>query len=132
MPQPRSLATWSGVDALIRARLDSEVAMVRQGGGIHRGRGGKRLRPALVLLASAACDYRGEARLELAAVVEFIHTATLLHDDVVDDSQCGAAASTANAAFGNAAAVLVGDFPLFTRFPDDGRAGQHARDAGAR
>ena len=77
--------------------------------------GGKRLRPALLLLAAGAAGYpRRQARLELAAVVEFIHTATLLHDDVVDDSQLRRGRSTANAAFGNAASVLVGDF-LYSR-----------------
>jgi octaprenyl-diphosphate synthase len=78
------------------------------------GSGGKRLRPALVLLASGAAGYRGEAQLQLAAVVEFIHTATLLHDDVVDVSQLRRGQRTANAAFGNAASVLVGDF-LYSR-----------------
>ncbi len=102
------------VDALIRARLASEVPMVARVAEYIVAGGGKRLRPALVLLASAACDYRGEARLELAAVVEFIHTATLLHDDVVDDSPMRRGRQTANAAFGNAAAVLVGDF-LYSR-----------------
>ena len=76
--------------------------------------GGKRLRPALLLLACGALGYRGEARLALAAVIEFIHTATLLHDDVVDESELRRGARTANAAFGNAAAVLVGDF-LYSR-----------------
>jgi octaprenyl-diphosphate synthase len=76
--------------------------------------GGKRLRPALLLLASSAAGYRGEARFQLAAVVEFIHTATLLHDDVVDESDLRRGHPTANAAFGNAAAVLVGDF-LYSR-----------------
>jgi octaprenyl-diphosphate synthase len=76
--------------------------------------GGKRLRPALLLLACGATGFRGEARLQLAAVIEFIHTATLLHDDVVDESPLRRGRSTANAAFGNAAAVLVGDF-LYSR-----------------
>jgi octaprenyl-diphosphate synthase len=76
--------------------------------------GGKRLRPALLLLACGALGYRGEPRFALAAVVEFIHTATLLHDDVVDESQLRRGMRTANAAFGNAAAVLVGDF-LYSR-----------------
>jgi octaprenyl-diphosphate synthase len=76
--------------------------------------GGKRLRPALLLLSCGAVGYRGEARLALAAVVEFIHTATLLHDDVVDESKLRRGHETANAAFGNAASVLVGDF-LYSR-----------------
>src|SRR5207244_4923039 len=74
------------VDALIRRRLESDVALVRQVAEYIVTSGGKRLRPALLLLACGAAGYRGEARLQLAAVVEFIHTATLLHDDVVDAS----------------------------------------------
>jgi len=102
------------VDALIRLRLDSDVALVRQVAEYIVAAGGKRLRPALLLLAAGACGYRGESRLPLAAVIEFIHTATLLHDDVVDESQLRRGRRTANAAFGNAAAVLVGDF-LYSR-----------------
>jgi octaprenyl-diphosphate synthase len=102
------------VDALIRQRLDSDVALVRQVAEYIVAAGGKRLRPALLLLAAGACGYRGEARLPLAAVIEFIHTATLLHDDVVDESQLRRGRRTANAAFGNAASVLVGDF-LYSR-----------------
>ena len=102
------------VDALIRERLDSDVALVRQVAQYIVAAGGKRLRPALLLLVSGACGYRGEARFTLAAVIEFIHTATLLHDDVVDESQLRRGRQTANAAFGNAAAVLVGDF-LYSR-----------------
>ena len=102
------------VDALLRERLDSDVALVREVAQYIVAAGGKRLRPALLLLACGACGYRGEARLPLAAVIEFIHTATLLHDDVVDESQLRRGRRTANAAFGNAAAVLVGDF-LYSR-----------------
>ena len=102
------------VDALIRTRLDSDVALVRQVAQYLVSAGGKRLRPALHLLASGALGYRGENRYELAAVIEFIHTATLLHDDVVDASDLRRGRQTANAAFGNAAAVLVGDF-LYSR-----------------
>ena len=102
------------VDALIRLRLDSDVALVRQVAEYIVAAGGKRLRPALLLLAAGACGHRGESRLPLAAVIEFIHTATLLHDDVVDESQLRRGRRTANAAFGNAAAVLVGDF-LYSR-----------------
>src|SRR5688572_33201510 len=108
------------VDALIRRRLDSDVALVRQVAEYIVGAGGKRLRPALLLLACGAAGYRekpgGQTRLQLAAVVEFIHTATLLHDDVVDESQLRRGLSTANAAFGNAAAVLVGDFLYLPAF----------------
>jgi octaprenyl-diphosphate synthase len=102
------------VDALIRERLDSDVVLVRQVAEYIVAGGGKRLRPALLLLTAGAVGFRGAARLELAAVVEFIHTATLLHDDVVDESQLRRGRSTANAAFGNAASVLVGDF-LYSR-----------------
>ena len=107
------------VDAVIRARLGSDVALVRQVAEYIVAGGGKRLRPALVLLSAGACGYPGgagrrAATCELAAVVEFIHTATLLHDDVVDESELRRGRSTANAEFGNAASVLVGDF-LYSR-----------------
>ncbi len=102
------------VDAVIRARLHSEVALIRQVAEYIVGSGGKRMRPALVLLAAGACGYRGSHHHELAAVVEFIHTATLLHDDVVDESDLRRGRRTANALFGNAASVLVGDF-LYSR-----------------
>jgi octaprenyl-diphosphate synthase len=106
------------VDALIRQRLASDVPLVSQVAEYIVASGGKRLRPALVLLACGATGFReksgGETRLQLAAVIEFIHTATLLHDDVVDESPLRRGRSTANAAFGNAAAVLVGDF-LYSR-----------------
>lgn len=102
------------VDAVIRARLHSEVPLVRQVAEYIIGGGGKRMRPALLLLASGAVSYRGTWQHELAAVVEFIHTATLLHDDVVDESALRRGRETANAQFGNAASVLVGDF-LYSR-----------------
>ena len=102
------------VDRLIRTRLDSDVALIRQVAEYIVSGGGKRVRPALVLLCAGAAGYRGEAHIELAATVEFIHTATLLHDDVVDESQMRRGRNTANAAFGNAASVLVGDF-LYSR-----------------
>src|SRR6266516_1086180 len=102
------------VDAMIRRRLESDVVLVRQIAEYIIAGGGKRLRPALVFLAAGATGYRGEHHVELAAVVEFIHTATLLHDDVVDESELRRGRKTANAEFGNAASVLVGDF-LYSR-----------------
>jgi octaprenyl-diphosphate synthase len=102
------------VDAVIRQRLHSEVVLVRQVAEYIIQSGGKRLRPALVLLSAGAMGYRGENHRVLAAVVEFIHTATLLHDDVVDESALRRGRDTANAMFGNAASVLVGDF-LYSR-----------------
>ncbi|MEK7737872.1 MAG: polyprenyl synthetase family protein, partial [Pseudomonadota bacterium] len=102
------------VDAVVRTRLHSEVALVRQVAEYIISGGGKRLRPALVLLSAGALGYRGTHHHELAAVVEFIHTATLLHDDVVDESELRRGRETANALFGNAASVLVGDF-LYSR-----------------
>ena len=98
------------VDLVIRQRLHSDVALIRQVADYIIGGGGKRLRPALLILSAQACGYRGTAHHELAAVVEFIHTATLLHDDVVDESGLRRGQATANSLFGNAAAVLVGDF----------------------
>lgn len=102
------------VDEVIRARLHSEVALVSQVSEYIIASGGKRLRPALVLLSAGALGYQGEQHYDLAAVVEFIHTATLLHDDVVDESNLRRGRETANALFGNAASVLVGDF-LYSR-----------------
>ncbi|MEO8628181.1 MAG: octaprenyl diphosphate synthase [Betaproteobacteria bacterium] len=102
------------VDEVIRRRLHSDVALIRQVSEHIIGGGGKRLRPALVILASGACGYSGAAHYQLAAVIEFIHTATLLHDDVVDDSKLRRGHATANALFGNSASVLVGDF-LYSR-----------------
>jgi octaprenyl-diphosphate synthase len=102
------------VDRVLRASLDSDVALIRQVAAYIIGSGGKRLRPALVVLAARACGYRGQAHYTLAAVVEMIHTATLLHDDVVDESRLRRGVATANATFGNAASVLVGDF-LYSR-----------------
>jgi octaprenyl-diphosphate synthase len=103
-------ADMRAVDGVIRARLDSEVLLIRQVAEYIVGGGGKRLRPLLLLLSAGAFGYQGPQRHELAAVVEFIHTATLLHDDVVDESDLRRGRSTANALFGNSAAVLVGDF----------------------
>jgi octaprenyl-diphosphate synthase len=102
------------VDEVVRRRLDSEVVLIRTIGHYIVGSGGKRLRPALVLLAANAFPSPSPAKHELAAVIEFIHTATLLHDDVVDESSLRRGRKTANAEFGNAASVLVGDF-LYSR-----------------
>jgi len=102
------------VDAVIRARLRSDVALIDQIAHYIVGAGGKRIRPRLVLLFAGALGFAGPERHELAAIVEFIHTATLLHDDVVDESSLRRGRQTANALFGNAASVLVGDF-LYSR-----------------
>jgi octaprenyl-diphosphate synthase len=104
----------AAVDQVIRTRLHSEVALVSQVGEYIISGGGKRLRPTLVILSAQAFDYIGILHFDLAAVVEFIHTATLLHDDVVDESELRRGRETANAMFGNAASVLVGDF-LYSR-----------------
>ncbi|MDZ4200541.1 MAG: octaprenyl diphosphate synthase [Gallionella sp.] len=111
----RLLATdMAAVDAVIRTRLHSEVVLINQIGEYIVNSGGKRLRPSLVVLSAEAFGYRGEYHHHLAAVVEFIHTATLLHDDVVDESELRRGRETANELFGNAASVLVGDF-LYSR-----------------
>ncbi|OIP16815.1 MAG: octaprenyl diphosphate synthase [Betaproteobacteria bacterium CG2_30_59_46] len=102
------------VDEVIRKRLYSEVVLIRRISEYIINSGGKRLRPALVLLSAGAFGYSGGYHHVLAAVVEFIHTATLLHDDVVDESNLRRGNATANALFGNAASVLVGDF-LYSR-----------------
>ncbi len=102
------------VDNVIAKRLASEVPLVGQVSRYIISAGGKRLRPALLLLICGALGYSGEQRHNLAAVVEFIHTATLLHDDVVDDSELRRGLATANESFGNPASVLVGDF-LYSR-----------------
>ncbi|MBP6019527.1 MAG: octaprenyl diphosphate synthase [Burkholderiaceae bacterium] len=102
------------VDAVIRERLDSDVVLIRTIGDYIVGAGGKRMRPAMVLMVAKALGYQGHHHHLLAAVVEFIHTSTLLHDDVVDESDMRRGRSTANAVFGNAASVLVGDY-LYSR-----------------
>jgi octaprenyl-diphosphate synthase len=104
----------AAVDALIRTRLASDVVLINQVAEYIVTAGGKRLRPMLLLLAARALGHRGEDAHQLAAVVEFIHTATLLHDDVVDESDLRRGRRTANAVWGNAASVLVGDF-LYSR-----------------
>jgi octaprenyl-diphosphate synthase len=103
-------ADMKEVDAVIQRRLASNVVLINQIAHYIISAGGKRIRPMLVLLFSKALGFSGPERFELAATVEFIHTATLLHDDVVDESQLRRGRDTANALFGNAASVLVGDF----------------------
>jgi len=112
--QQHLAADMAAVDRVIRERLHSEVALVSQVADYIISAGGKRLRPALVVLSSRAHGIQDARVHELAAIIEFIHTATLLHDDVVDESALRRGRDTANAAFGNAPAVLVGDF-LYSR-----------------
>jgi octaprenyl-diphosphate synthase len=102
------------VNQLIVARLDSPVSLIPELAGHLVSAGGKRVRPMLVLIAARLCGYQGVRHVKLAAAVEFIHTATLLHDDVVDESDLRRGLATANAIWGNKASVLVGDF-LFSR-----------------
>jgi octaprenyl-diphosphate synthase len=104
----------AAVDDLIRKRLQSDVVLINQLGHYIINSGGKRLRPLLVLLSAQALGYSGPYHHQLAAIVEFIHTATLLHDDVVDASELRRGRDTANAVWGNEASVLVGDF-LYSR-----------------
>jgi octaprenyl-diphosphate synthase len=107
-------ADMQRVDTLIRHRLSSDVVLINQIADHIIASGGKRLRPMLHVLSAAAAGYRGEQHIKLAAVIEFIHTSTLLHDDVVDESDLRRGRKTANALWGNAASVLVGDF-LYSR-----------------
>ncbi len=109
-----SKADMSAVNNLIYAQLRSEVVLVNQIGLYIVNGGGKRIRPLLTVLAARAMAYEGDKHLTLAAIIEFIHTATLLHDDVVDESTLRRGKDTANEVFGNQASVLVGDF-LYTR-----------------
>ncbi len=102
------------VDHTIRQQLHSHVVLIDQLAAYIINSGGKRLRPALVVLAARACDYRGDKHIDAAAIIEFIHTATLLHDDVVDDSELRRGRQTAHVIWGNEASVLVGDF-LYSR-----------------
>ena len=98
------------IDAVIRVRMRSTVGLVDQVADYIIGGGGKRLRPLIVVLAARACGYNGSSHIDAAAFIEFIHTATLLHDDVVDGSAKRRGRATANALYGNQATVLVGDF----------------------
>lgn len=112
--QPVLHADLQAVDHVLREALHSDVVLIRQVAEYIIAGGGKRLRPALLLLTAQACGYQGSHHHTLAAVIEMIHTATLLHDDVVDESALRRGHATANATFGNAASVLVGDF-LYSR-----------------
>ncbi|EEX34880.1 MULTISPECIES: octaprenyl diphosphate synthase [Vibrio] len=102
------------VNETIHAQLNSDVSLINQLGFYIISGGGKRIRPLLAVLSARALGYQGQAHTTAAAFIEFIHTATLLHDDVVDESDMRRGKATANAAFGNAASVLVGDF-IYTR-----------------
>jgi len=102
------------VDSMIQSRLQSDVVLINQLGHYIINSGGKRLRPALAILCARACGYQGDKHINLATIIEFIHTATLLHDDVVDNSNMRRGQETANNLWGNEASVLVGDF-LYTR-----------------
>jgi len=102
------------VNAIILEQLNSEVVLINQLGHYIISGGGKRIRPMIAVLAARALHYAGSKHVTVAALIEFIHTATLLHDDVVDESDMRRGKATANAAFGNAASVLVGDF-IYTR-----------------
>jgi len=102
------------VDSMIQSRLQSNVVLINQLGSYIINSGGKRLRPALAILCARACGYKEDEHINLATIIEFIHTATLLHDDVVDGSDMRRGKKTANNVWGNEASVLVGDF-LYTR-----------------
>ncbi len=107
-------ADMQAVDQAILAQLNSEVVLINQLGHYIISGGGKRIRPLIAVLTANAIGYKGQEHITCAAFVEFIHTATLLHDDVVDESDMRRGRETANARFGNAASVLVGDF-IYTR-----------------
>jgi len=112
--QRLAAADMTAVNQQIFSQLSSDVALINQLGIYIVNSGGKRLRPLLAVLAARALDYQGEQHISVAAIVEFIHTSTLLHDDVVDESTMRRGKETANALFGNQASVLVGDF-LYSR-----------------
>lgn len=112
--QRLAAADMTAVNQQIFSQLSSDVALINQLGIYIVNSGGKRLRPLLAVLAARALGYQGEQHISVAAIVEFIHTSTLLHDDVVDESTMRRGKETANALFGNQASVLVGDF-LYSR-----------------
>ena len=105
---------WASVNRIIAQRLGSDVALINRVAHYITHGGGKRLRPLTVLLAAHSCEYQQTKHIPTAAIIEFIHTATLLHDDVVDESGLRRGQKTANKAFSNQASVLVGDF-LYSR-----------------
>lgn len=102
------------VDAMIRRQMDSKVALVNQLGDYIINSGGKRIRPMVALLVARTLDYQGDKHIDIATLIEFIHIATLLHDDVVDESDLRRGKKTPNTVFGNTASILVGDF-IYTR-----------------
>ncbi|MEK9743298.1 MAG: polyprenyl synthetase family protein, partial [Gammaproteobacteria bacterium] len=104
----------NAINLHIQSQLSSDVPLIQEIGRYIVAAGGKRLRPVTVVLSAHALNYKGTAHIDLAAVIEFIHTATLLHDDVVDDSALRRGRETANELWGNSASVLVGDF-LYSR-----------------
>ncbi len=108
--------SFSAVDAVIRQRLQAELPLINDVVDYIVGGGGKRLRPLVCLLAARACGYEGELHVEVAATVEILHTATLLHDDVVDASSLRRGRATVNAHWGNPAAVLIGDYLISRAF----------------
>ncbi|MES2917292.1 MAG: polyprenyl synthetase family protein [Pseudomonadota bacterium] len=107
---------FAAVDTFIRKSLESRVPLINEVGNYIVAGGGKRLRPLVCLLAARACGYRGERHVEVASIIEMLHTATLLHDDVVDDSGLRRGRATANARWDNPTAVLVGDFLISRAF----------------
>ena len=108
---------FDSVNRFISDRLNTNVPMIREVGEYIVGSGGKRLRPLVAILSARACGYTGDKHVHVAAIIEFLHTATLLHDDVVDESSLRRGRPTVNAVWGNAASVLVGDFLISRAFP---------------
>ena len=107
---------FDSVNRFISDRLNTNVPMIREVGEYIVGSGGKRLRPLVAILSARACGYTGDKHVHVAAIIEFLHTATLLHDDVVDESSLRRGRPTVNAVWGNAASVLVGDFLISRAF----------------
>ena len=108
---------FDSVNRFISDLLNTNVSMIREVGEYIVGSGGKRLRPLVAILSARACGYTGDKHVHVAAIIEFLHTATLLHDDVVDESSLRRGRPTVNAVWGNAASVLVGDFLISRAFP---------------